>query len=127
MLAAVAEAAGVAALAEAAGAALAAALAEPAVHRGEAAAGARPDRFPLNLVNEDHHGRVRQGRPGQSMFSLQCGPHTRGGAPAHDRQVGRKPCREKQAPELDEAIPVVGDYALQKRAGAANKLRLLTS
>jgi hypothetical protein len=127
VLAAVAEAAGVAALAEAAGAALAAVLAEPAVHRGEAAAGARPERFPLNLVNEDHHGRVRQGRPGQSVFSLQCGPHTRGGAPAHDRRVGRQSCREKQAPELDGAIPVAGEYALQKRAGVANKLRALTS
>jgi hypothetical protein len=28
-------------------------------------------------------GRVRRGRPGQSVFSLQCGPHTRSDAAAH--------------------------------------------
>jgi len=47
--------------------------------------------------------------------------------PAHDHRVDRQPCRKKQAPELDDAIPVVGKYALQKRAGAANKLRVVTS
>jgi hypothetical protein len=65
--------------------------------------------------------------PANPCFLCSAG-HIRSVArPAHDRQVGRKPCREKQAPELDEAIPVVGDYALQKRAGAAKELRVLTS
>ena len=66
-----AEVAEVAEAAEVADAELAAQLAtEAAVCRGELAAFARPDCFPITLTNTGRHGRVRQGRPGQSMYYL---------------------------------------------------------
>ena len=98
-----------------------------AVCRGVLAASARPDRLPIALTNAGHFGRDRQSRPGQSMSSLKCGPFTRGGAPAHNGQAGLQPCREMQAAELDEAIPVLGEYALQKRTRVASKVRVLTA
>ena len=60
-----------------------AAVAVAAVCLGVLAASAKPDRFPITLADTLIIGRVRHGRPGQSMFSLQCGPHTRSGAAAH--------------------------------------------
>jgi len=45
---------------------------------------------------------------------LQCGPHTRSDAAAHDGRMGSQPCRKMQAPELEERSPPVGKYALQK-------------
>ena len=42
---------------------MAAAAAEAAACRGELAASARPDRFPITLTNAGHHGRVRQVDP----------------------------------------------------------------
>jgi len=65
--------------------------------------------------------------PANPCFLCSAGHICAGGAPAHDHRVGRQPCREKQAPELDEAIPVFGEYALQKQAEVANKLRVPTS
>jgi hypothetical protein len=46
--------------------------AEAAARRGELAAGARADRFPIALTNAGPYGRVRQKRPGQSMSCLRC-------------------------------------------------------
>ena len=80
-------AAGVAGAAEAAGVAEAvaavAAAAVAAACLGVLAGSAKPARFPITLADMLMIGRVRHGRPGQSMFSLQCGPHTRSGAAAH--------------------------------------------
>jgi hypothetical protein len=57
------------------------------------------------------------------MFSLQCGPHTRSDAVAHDGRMGSEPCRKIQAAELKEKrSPLVGKHALQKRAKAASKV-----
>jgi hypothetical protein len=72
-------AAAVAAAAEAVAAAEAAVVAEAvvaaadvavaaAVCRGDLAGFAKPDGFPTTLTKAEDHGRVRQGRPGQSMF-----------------------------------------------------------
>jgi hypothetical protein len=115
--AAVAEAAGVA---EAAAAVVAVAVA--AVCLGALAASAKPDHFPITLADTLIIGRVRHGRPGQSMFSLQCGPHTRSGAAAHDGRMGLQPCRKKQAREPEQRTPLVGKHTLQKRAEAASKV-----
>ena len=120
--AAVVEAAEVAGAAEAA-----AAEAAAAVGIGDLAAFARPDCFPITLTNIDHHGRVRQGRPGQSMYYLQWRPCPCVGRPAHDGRVGLQPYREMPARELDEGIPVVEEYALHRRAGIAGKVRVLTT
>jgi hypothetical protein len=73
-----AEVAGAAEVAEGA-----AAEAAAAVGIGELAAFARPDCFPITLTNTDHHGRVRQGRPGQSMYYLQWRPRRCVDRPAH--------------------------------------------
>jgi hypothetical protein len=124
--AAVAEAAEVVGVAEAVVDAADAAVAV-AVCRGVLAASARPDRLPIALTNAGHFGRDRQSRPGQSMSPLKCVPFTRGGAPAHNGQAGLQPCREMQAAELDEAIPALGEYALQKRTRVASKVRVLTA
>lgn len=48
--------------------------AEAAASRGDVAAGARPGSFPAALTNAGHYGRVRQGRPGQSMYPLHREP-----------------------------------------------------
>jgi hypothetical protein len=77
-----AEAAEVAEAAEAAEAAAAEEATEAAVCRGELAAFARPDCFPITLTNTGRHGRVRQGRPGQSMYYLQLPAFVRGQARA---------------------------------------------
>ena len=58
--------------------------AEAAARRGELAAFARPDRFPITLTNASDHGRVRQGRPGQSISSLQRCPCVRVAKPPHN-------------------------------------------
>ena len=125
---AVAAAAEVAEAAEAAGLAEAvvdAAAAEVAVCRGVLAASARPDRFPVTLTGTDHFGRARQSRPGQSMCSSwQCRSHARLGRLAHEGRAGIQPYREMPARELDEGIPVVGEYALHRRTKVA---RVLTS
>src|SRR5450631_2486746 len=96
-----AEAAAAVGVAEAA--AVAAAAAEAAAFRGAPAAGcARPDGFPTILTNRDHHGRVRQGRPGQSM-SYCSSPELHAWAGAHPATAaGLKPHRDVQVPELDE-------------------------
>ena len=120
----VAEAAEVAADAE-----LAAQLAitEAAVCRGELAAFARRDCFPITLTNTGRHGRVRQGRPGQSMYYLQLRPApVRGQARA--RRPGGFPTLSRNASaRLDEGNPVVEEYALHWRAGVAGKVRVLTT
>jgi hypothetical protein len=54
--------------------------AEAAARRGEVAGGARPNHL-LALKNAGHNGRVRQGRPGQLMSSLQCCPRAQAGSP----------------------------------------------
>jgi hypothetical protein len=54
--------------------------AEAAARPGEVAAGARPNLL-LALKNAGHHGRVRRGRPGQLISSLQCCPRTQAGSP----------------------------------------------
>ena len=120
--AAVVEAAEVAGAAEAA-----AAEAAAAVGTGELAAFVRLACFPITLTNTGHHGRVRQGRPGQSMYYLQWRPRPCVGRPAHDGRVGLQPYREMPARELDEGIPVVEEYALHRRAGIAGKVRVLTT
>jgi hypothetical protein len=69
--------------AEAAGLAGESALDLPAAaaaRRGEVAAGARPNLL-LALKNVAHHGRVRQGRPGQLISSLQYCPRAQAGSP----------------------------------------------
>jgi hypothetical protein len=66
-MAAAAEAAAVA-VTEAAAAAAATVV---AVHPGALAAGAKRNYSPIALTKADHHGRVRQGRPGQLMLGLQ--------------------------------------------------------
>jgi len=48
--------------------------AQAAARRGELAAGARADRFPIVLKNTGPYGRVRQKRPGQSISCLQRCP-----------------------------------------------------
>ena len=88
----VAEAAAVAEATEAA-----AAEAAAAVGIGDLAAFARPDCFPITLTNTDHHGRVRQGRPGQSMYCLRWCPRPCVGRPAHDGGVGLQAYREMPA------------------------------
>jgi hypothetical protein len=55
---------------------------EAAARRGELAAGARPDRFPT--YNPDHRGRVRQGRPGQSISFFAALPRVRVAKPRHN-------------------------------------------
>ena len=50
-----------------------AAVAVAAVCLGVPVASAKSDHFPIALANTLIIGRVRQGRPGQSMFSLRAG------------------------------------------------------
>ena len=45
---------------------------------------------------------------------------------AHDG-VGLQPYREMPARELDEEIPVVGEYALRRRTEVVGKVRVLMS
>jgi hypothetical protein len=120
----VAEAAEVAADAE-----LAAQLAitEAAVCRGELAAFARRDCFPITLTNTGRHGRVRQGRPGQSMYYLQWCPRPCVGSPRMTAGWVSKPYREMPACELDEEFQWSINTALRRRAGVAGKVRVLTS
>jgi hypothetical protein len=49
------------------------------------------------------------------------------GTSAHDDQVGLQPHRETLARELDEEIPVAGEYALHRRSGVVGKMRVMTS
>ena len=116
----VAEAAG---LAEAVPVAAAAA----AVCRGALAAFAELYGVQITLTNADGHGRVRQSRPGQSMFYWRCCPRPCVGRPIHGGRAGIQPYREIPARELDEGFPVVEEYALHRRAGVAGKVRVLTS
>ena len=121
-----AEAAEVAVVAAEAAAVAEAALA--AVCRGELAASARPDRFAITLTHTGHHGRARQSRPGQSMCSWQCRSGAGLGGLAHEGRVGLQPYREMPGRELDEVIPVVGEYALHRRTKVLGKVaRVLTS
>jgi hypothetical protein len=121
-----AEAAEVAEVAEAAAAA--AAAAEPAVCRGgDLAAFARPDCFPITLTNTSHHGRVRQGRPGQSMYDLQWCPRPCVGRPTHGGRMDFQPLSRNASARLDERNPVVEECALHRRAGVAGQVRVLTT
>ena len=92
---------------------------------GELAACAKPGRFPITLTNS-HHGRVRQGRPGQSMFSCSAGA-SRGGAAAHDGRVGLQPCREMPARDRTKEFQWPENTPMQNRAGAASRVRVLTA
>jgi len=47
--------------------------------------------------------------------------------PASDGRVGLQPNRERPARELEERIPVAGEYALQSRPEVAREIRALTS
>ena len=58
-------------------AAAAAAVAVAAACLGVLAGSAKPARFPITLADMLMIGRVRHGRPGQSMSRLRRGPHTR--------------------------------------------------
>jgi hypothetical protein len=114
--------------AEVADAELAAQLAtEAAVCRGELAAFARPDCFPITLINTSHHGRVRQGRPGQSMYDLQWCPRPSMGRPMHDGRVDFQPLSRNASARPDERNRVVEECALHRRAGVAGKMRVLTT
>jgi hypothetical protein len=103
------------------------AITEAAVCRGELAAFARSDCFPITLTNTGHHGRVRQGRPGQSMHHLQWCPRPCVDRPAHDGRVGLQTLSRNASARLDEGNPVVEEYALHRRAGVAGKGRVLTT
>jgi len=46
---------------------------------------------------------------------------------AHDGRMGSQPDREMPARELDEEIPVVGEYALRRRSEVMGKVRVLRS
>ena len=121
----VAEAAGAAEGAEAAAAE--AAAAEAAVYRGDPAAFARLDCFPITLTSTSHHGRVRQGRPGQSIYGLQWCPRPSIGRPTHDGRVDFQPLSRNAGARLDERNPVVEECALYRRAGVAGQVRVLTT
>jgi hypothetical protein len=124
-----AAAAEVAEAAEAAVAEAAAAVGDVAVAaavaacRGELAASARPERFPIALTNTGHHGRARYNRPGQSMSSLQCSGRPQARMTAELAQY----CREMPARELDEGFPVIGEYALHGRTRMLGNAPVLTS
>ena len=53
--------------------------------------------FSIHVNKRSYHGRVRQGRPGQSMTFLLLwrGPRTRVLRLAHDGRMGLQPCRKK--------------------------------
>ena len=57
---------------------------------------------------------------------LACGV-IRGAGSAHDGRVGLQPYQEMPARELDEEIPVVGEYALRRRTEVVGKVRVLKS
>jgi hypothetical protein len=46
---------------------------------------------------------------------------------AQDGRMGLEPCREMPARELDEEIPVAGEYPLRRRSEAMGKVRVLRS
>jgi hypothetical protein len=122
----VAEAAAAVGVAEAVAAA--AVAAEAAAFPGAPAAGcARPDGFPTILTNRDHHGRVRQGRPGQSMSSLQFSRIACMGGSAGSDRAGLKPHRDMLVPELDQETLHPGAGVSRWRSGMASNRRALTS
>ena len=57
------------------------------------------------------------------MSSLQCSGRPQARMTAELAQY----CREMPARELDEGIPVIGEYALHGRTGLPDKARVLTS
>ena len=101
----------------------AAAAAAVAVCRGELAASAKPERFPITLTNAGHHGRARYNRPGQSVSSLQCSGRPQARMTAELAQYHR----EIPAHELDEGIPVIREYAMHGRTVMPGKARVLAS
>jgi hypothetical protein len=52
---------------------------------------------------------------------------SRAGRLAQDGRMGLEPCREMPARELDEEIPVAGEYPLRRRSEAMGKVRVLRS
>jgi hypothetical protein len=46
---------------------------------------------------------------------------------AQDGRMGLESCREMPARELDENIPVAGEYPLRRRSEAVGKVRVLRS
>jgi len=121
-----AEVAEVAGLAEAVPAArvAAAAVAAAAVCRGDPVAFAELYSVQITLTNADGHGRVRQSRPGLSMFDWRCCPRLCAGWPVHGGRAGIQPYREMPARGLDEGFAVVEEYALHRRAGIAGRVRV---
>jgi hypothetical protein len=119
--------AGVAEAAEPAVVAADADAAEVVACRGALAASAEPEHFPITLTNTDHHGRARHNRsrpifvsrPSHVVLAVQ---RTSVGARTTDERI--QYFREMPARELDEGIPVVGEYALHRRAGALGKVRV---
>jgi len=52
---------------------------------------------------------------------------SRAGRLARDGRMGLEPCREMPVRELDEEIPVAGEYSLRRRSEAMSKARVLRS
>jgi hypothetical protein len=143
VMAAVMAAAEVVAGAEAAAAAVqvvvvAAAALVAAVHPGALAAGAKPNYSPIALTKAKHHGRVRQGRPGQLMLCLQhqldaCEGYLKAalggrvGGTAREGRMVFQTYPEMRAREPDGEAAVTGVYRLRRRSGGAGKVRVMTS
>jgi hypothetical protein len=100
------------------------AAAAAAVCRGDPVAFAELYSVQITLTNADGHGRVRQSRPGLSMFDWRCCPRLCAGWPVHGGRAGIQPYREIPARELDEGFAVVEEYALHRRAGIAGRVRV---
>ena len=125
VVAAVAVAAVAVVVAVAAAAAVVAVVAVVSVYRLVVlAASAKPDRYPITLTSVKHFGRARHGRPGQFDVIPAMLPSSRArtSVSALDRRTGLRPYREIPARQLDEGIPVAGEYALHRRALAVGKV-----
>jgi len=99
--------------------------AEVVACRGALAASAEPEHLPITLTNTDHHGRARHirsrpifvTRPSHFVLAVQ---RASVGARMTDERI--QYLREVLARELDEGIPVIGEYALHRRAGVRGKV-----
>lgn len=98
-----------------------------AVLPGALAAGARLDRIPIAFTKTRHHGRARQGRPGQLLFWLLRCSHACVSRFAHGGGTGLQPYRGMQTREPKGKTAVAGEYLLHRRSGAMGTMRVLTS
>ena len=109
--------------------AAAAAAAAAAACRGEPAEFAKQEQLGIASVNTGRNGRVRQNRPGQSMFTL---PHLHFAARVL-AQAGRASwpsgarTASRNAGALYKEISVIRENALHRQAGMMARLRVPTS